>query len=72
MRERVSIDRDEMDRLVLMRTDVDHYEAQLIPDLMSRVQDLTQALELLVAAIPENSRGNLGEAVAQATRVLRS
>jgi hypothetical protein len=72
MRARVSVDREEMDRLVLMRMDVDRYEAQLIPDLQARVQDLTQALELLVAAAADASRSNLLEAVARAKQVLQT
>lgn len=72
MRDRVSIDRDEMDRLVLMRSDVDRYEAQLIPDLNTKIHDLTLALKTLVAAIPDDSGGNLAEAAAHAKRVLRS
>lgn len=70
MRARVSIDQDEMDRLVLMRMDVDRYEAQLIPELNARIQDLTLALQLLVAAVADDSRGNLAEAAERASRVL--
>ena len=72
MRERVSIDRDEMDRLVLMRMDVDRYEAQLIPDLNARVQALKHALELLLAAIGDASPDNLLEALGRARRVLQT
>ena len=71
MRARVSIDREELDRLVLMRMDVDRYEAQLVPDLNARVQDLTRALEILVAAAADSSQRNLAEAVARAKRVLQ-
>ena len=70
MTARISIDRDEMDRLVLMRMDVDRYEAQLIPDLTARVQDLTQALEILLAAAADASPSNLLEAMARARRAL--
>lgn len=72
MTARVSVDREEMDRLVMMRMDVDRYEAQLIPDLNSRIQDLTRALQLLVAAVGDDGRGNLAEATDRAKRVLRS
>jgi hypothetical protein len=71
MRARVSIDQEEMDRLVLMRMDVDRYEAQLIPDLHARVHELTQALELLLAAVADASGSNLLEAVARANRALQ-
>jgi hypothetical protein len=71
MTARVAIDRDEMDRLVLMRMDVDRYEAELIPNLNARVQELEQALQILVAAVADDSRSNLVEATARASRVLR-
>ena len=72
MSARVWVDRNEMDRLVMMRTDVDRYEGQLIPDLQARVQDLTQVLELLLAAIADASSDNLLEATARARRVLQT
>ena len=72
MTARISIDRDEMDRLVLMRMDVDRYAAQLIPDLPARVQDLTQALEILLAAAADASPSNLLEAMARARQALET
>jgi len=62
--------RDEVDRLVMMRMDLDRYEAQLIPDLQQLVFDLTRALKGLVAASGDTSLANQKEALATARRVL--
>lgn len=67
---RVLLARDEVDRLILMRMDLDRYEAQLIPDLQQEVFDLTRALKTLVAASGDKSVANLEEALATARRVL--
>lgn len=67
---RVLMARDEADRLVLMRMDLDRYEAQLIPDLQQQVFDLTRALKALVAAAGDMSLANREEALATARRVL--
>ena len=64
--------RDEVDRMVLMKMDLDPYEAQLIPDLQQRVFDLTRALKAMVAAADDLSSANRGEALAAAQRVLVS
>lgn len=64
--------RDEVDRLVLMRMDLDRYEAQLIPDLQQQVLDLTRALKALVAAAGDMSEANREEALGTARRVLLS
>jgi hypothetical protein len=48
--EKVVIDRDELDRLVLKRVDLDPYEAQLIPDLQQEVDALRLILRRLVDA----------------------
>jgi hypothetical protein len=53
MSDKVVIDRDELDRLVLMRTDLDRYEAQLIPDLQQEALALRHALRRLVEAVLE-------------------
>ena len=53
MGEKVVVDRGEFDRLVLMRMDLDRYEAQLIPDLHQRVNELTDVLEQLVEAVQD-------------------
>lgn len=51
MSEKVVIDRDELDRLVLIRMDLDRYEAQLIPDLQQEVDALRHTLRRLVEAV---------------------
>ena len=51
MSERVLVERDEMDRMVAMRMDLDRYEAQLIPDLQQEVLALHHALRRLVEAV---------------------
>jgi hypothetical protein len=66
----VLMPRDEVDRLVSMRMDLDRYEAQLIPDLQQLVFDLTRALKGLVAASEDLSVANREEALAGARRVL--
>ena len=53
MSEKVIVSRDEMDRLVLMRMDLDRYEAQLIPDLYKENLAVRNALRRLVQAIQE-------------------
>ena len=53
MRDKVVVDRDEMDRLVMMRVDLDRYEAQLIPDLRYEVHTLHHVLRRLVEAVEE-------------------
>ena len=53
MRDRAFVDSGEMERLVLMRMDLDRYEAQLIPDLQREVLVLRLALRRLVEAVQE-------------------
>ena len=53
MSEKVVVGRDEMDRLVLMRMDLDRYEAQLIPDLYQENLVLRNALQRLLEAVQE-------------------
>lgn len=67
---RILIAPDEVDRFVVMKMDLDRYEAQLIPDLQQRVSDLTRALKGLVAAAGDMSLANRQEALAAARRVL--
>jgi hypothetical protein len=69
---RVLMARDEVDRLILMRMDLDRYEAQLIPDLQQQVLDLTRALKGLVAASGDTSRANQEQALDTARRVLQA
>ena len=58
--------------MVLMKMDLDRYEAQLIPDLRQQVIDLTRALKGLVSAAEDLSLANRDEALACARRVLAS
>lgn len=67
---RILMARDDVDRMVLMKMDLDRYEAQLIADLQQQVFDLTRALKALVAAAGDLSRANQAEALAGALRVL--
>lgn len=53
MTEEIPMSRDEMDRLVLMRSDLDHYEAQVIPDLHQEAHALRDVLRRLVEAAQE-------------------
>jgi hypothetical protein len=53
MSDMVVVERDDMDRLVLMRMDLDRYEAQLIPDLQQERLALYHALGRLVEAVRE-------------------
>jgi hypothetical protein len=53
MADRMIVDGDEMNRLVLMRMDLDRYEAQLIPDLQHDVHTLHHTLRRLVEAVEE-------------------
>ena len=69
---RILLSRDEVDRMVLMKMDLDRYEAQLIPDLQQRVFDVTRALKAMIAAADDVSVANRDEALAAARRVLAS
>jgi hypothetical protein len=51
--EKVVINRDELDRLVLMRMDLDRYEAQLMPDLQQKVEALRHTGRRLVDTIQD-------------------
>jgi hypothetical protein len=53
MSEKVVVGREEMDRLVLMRMDLDRYEAQLIPDLYQENLALRNALQRLLEVVQE-------------------
>lgn len=70
--DRIVMARDEVDRVILMKMDLDRYEAQLIPDLQQRVLDLTRALKGMVVAAEDLSLANRDEALACARRVLES
>jgi hypothetical protein len=51
MSNRISLDREEVDRLILLGMDLDRYQTQVIPDLQQRVGDLVGALTDLVGAV---------------------
>jgi len=51
MTNRISLDREAVDRMILIGMDVDRYQTQVIPDLQERVEDLTRALKDLVGAV---------------------
>jgi hypothetical protein len=48
---RISLNREEVDRMILLGMDADRYQTQVIPDLQQRVFDLTRALIDLVGAV---------------------
>lgn len=51
MSNRISLDREEVDRMILVGMEVDRYQTQVIPDLQQRVGELTRALTDLVGAL---------------------
>jgi len=51
MSNRISLDREEVDRLILLGMDFDRYQTQVIPDLQQRVGELTRVLTGLVGAV---------------------
>lgn len=76
--DKVVLDRGEMERLVLMRVDLDRYEAQLIPDLQQELLAVRHSLRRLVDAVleaeavlsMESTKGHRG-ALHAAQRLLR-
>ena len=74
---KIPIDRDTVERMILLGMDVDRYEAQVIPDLQARVGTLTRALKELVGAVAEARRkpllaGQVDTASARAQLVLET
>jgi hypothetical protein len=64
MNNRISLNRDEVDRMILLGMDADRYQTQVVPDLQQRVSDLARALKDLVAAVhAERKSGTLVEQV---------
>ncbi len=57
MSNRISLDREAVDRMILVGMDVDRYQTQVIPDLQQRVAELTRALKDLIGAV-EAARQN--------------
>ena len=67
MSNRISLNREEVDRMILLGMDADRYQTQVIPDLQQRVFDLTRALTDLVGAVGvERKNGGLAGQVADA------
>ena len=48
---RFLMDRESVDRMILIGMDVDRYQTQVIPDLQQRVAELTRTLSDLVGAV---------------------
>jgi hypothetical protein len=77
MNNRISLNREEVDRMILLGMDADKYQTQVVPDLQQRVSDLTRALEDLVGAVGvEGKNGALSRQVdgarARAEKVLEA
>jgi len=53
MAAKIPIDKETVERMIILGMDVDRYEAQVIPDLQARVGALTRALQDLVDAVRE-------------------
>jgi hypothetical protein len=75
MSNRISLNREEVDRMILLGMDADRYQTQVIPDLQQRVFDLTRALKDLVGAVATEGKngplpGQLDGARARAEKVL--
>ncbi len=51
MSNRISLDRETVDHMILIGMDVDRYQTQVIPDLQQRVGELTRALKDLVGTV---------------------
>ena len=77
MSNRISLDREAVDRMILVEMDVDRYQTQVIPDLHQKVGDLTRALKDLIGAI-EAARKNpalatqVEDALSKARKVLEA
>ena len=75
MSNRISLNREQVDRMILVGMDADRYQTQVIPDLQMRVSDLTRALKDVLAAFGATRpnaelEGQLGGALARAQKVL--
>jgi hypothetical protein len=51
MSNRILLDREAVDRMILIGMDFDRYQTQVIPDLQQRVGELTRALTELIGAV---------------------
>jgi hypothetical protein len=77
MTDRISLNREEVDRMILLGMDADRYQTQVVPDLQQRVFDLTRALEDLVRAVDAELKnaaivGQVDGACARAEKVLEA
>jgi hypothetical protein len=75
MSNRISLNREEVDRMILLGMDADRYQTQVIPDLLQRVSDLARGLKDLVEAVAvEGKNGGLSRqlqgASARAEKIL--
>ena len=75
MSNRISLDREEVDRLVLLGMDFDRYQTQVVPDLQQRVGELTRALTDLIGAVLAARQNpalasHLDESIGKAQKVL--
>jgi hypothetical protein len=77
MSNRISMNREEVDRMILLGMDADRYQTQVIPDLQQRVIDLTRALNDLVVAVGVERKvggpaGQVAAALASAQKVIEA
>jgi len=75
MSNRISLDREEVDRLILLGMDFDRYQTQVVPDLQQRVGELTRALTDLLGAVLAARQdpalaSHLDESIGKAQKVL--
>lgn len=77
MSNRISLDRENVDRMILLGMDADRYRTQVIPDLQQRVFGLTRALSDLVAPLRAEQKiggpaGQVTDALARAQKVIEA
>ena len=51
MNPKMVLDRESVDRMILVGMDADRYQTQVIPDLLRRIGDLTRALQDIIEAV---------------------
>jgi len=77
MSTKIVMEREAVDRLILVGMDADRYQTQVVPDLQQRVGALTRALKDLVDAVGAARQnpalaGHLQGASAKARQVLEA
>ncbi|HET9781312.1 MAG TPA: hypothetical protein VFR33_05990 [Candidatus Dormibacteraeota bacterium] len=77
MSSRISLNREEVDRMILIGMEADRYQTQVVPDLQQRVFDLTRALKDLVGAVGVEGKnvgmaGQVADAFARAQKVIEA